>query len=73
MFFSFVSQFHKVRGDLKRFKTVFTNEMVIKFVLNKINDLAQYKINYHVIFCCFFELTGWDVCFIVTLTLYLVP
>ena len=52
---------------------VFTNEIMIKFVLNKINDLAQYKINCHVIFCCVFKLTGWGVCFIVTLALYLVP
>ena len=43
---------------------VFMNEIVIKFVLNEINDLAQYKINYHVIFSCIFELTGWDVSFI---------
>ena len=34
--------------------------------------MTQYKIKY-VIFCCVFELTSWDVYFIVTLTLYLVP
>ena len=45
---------------------------MIKFVLNKINDFTQYKIKYYVIFCCVFELTGWDVNFIVTLTLSLV-
>ena len=45
---------------------------MIKFVLNKINlanQSKQYKINHYVIFCCVFELTGWDVCFLVTLYL----
>ena len=37
MFFTFVSPFHKVRSDLKVFRMVFTNEIVIRFVLNKIN------------------------------------
>ena len=57
MFFTFVSRFHKVRGEILKFgvfRTVFTYEilfLVIKFVLNKINlDLTQYKIEYYVIF-----------------------
>ena len=36
------------------------------------SDLKQYKIKY-AIFCCVFELTEWDVCFIATPTLYPVP
>ena len=75
--FMFVSQFHKVRGDWKSvFRTVFTYEilfLVIKFVVKKINlTWHNTKLNI-VIFCCVFELTGWDVCFSVTLTFYPVP
>ena len=37
---------------------------MIKFVLNKIN-LTCHSAKLIVIFCCIFELTGWDVCFII--------
>ena len=66
MFFTFVSRFHKAVIECF-FRTVFTNErsfLVIKFVLNT---------KLIIIFSCVFELTGWDVCFNVTLALYLVP
>ena len=55
---------------------VFTNEilfLVLIFVLNKINlTWDSTKLNF-VTFSCTFELTWWGFCFIVTLTLYLIP
>ena len=72
--FMFVLQFYKVCRDLKRLENVFHKWNIVFSDQNcNQSDLTQYKIKYYVIFCCIFELTGWDVCFIVTLTLYLVP
>ena len=73
-FFTFILRLHKFRDDLKRLQNVL-NEilfLMIKFVLNKINQTLR-KIKCYITFCRVFELTGWDVCFILTLTFYLVP